>query len=154
MHPAIEAVPNVVLVESDLIFNQYHFHVAKLVYHRLSMMRYAEILMEKGIAVRYINAQSPLCHAEKLIAELSTQYKEIHIVEPEDDWLSRHIKAGLKGSSTDLKVHTNPNFLTPIDLGYQFFDQKKRYFQTDFYAFQRKRLNLLLDENQKPLGGN
>lgn len=153
LHPAIEAVPNVVLVESDLIFNHYHFHVAKLVLHRLSMVRYAEMLMQKGINVRYINAQSPLCNTEKLIAELSAQYQEIHLVEPEDDWLSRHIKGGLKGSSTDLKVYANPNFLTPIDIGYQFFDQKKRYFQTDFYAFQRKRLNLLLDENQKPLGG-
>lgn len=34
-----------------------------------------------------------------------------------------------------------------------FFSKKKTYFQTDFYTWQRKQRNLLLDEQQKPLGG-
>ncbi len=152
-NPAIDAAPNVIIVESDLIFNQYQFHIAKLVFHRMSMMRYAESLMKKGIPVRYINAQSPLSNAKNLFQDLCKSYTTIHVIEPEDDWLSRHIRAGLKGCSVDLKIHANPNFITPIAEGYQFFDQKKRYFQTDFYAFQRKRLDILMDENQKPLGG-
>lgn len=152
-HPAIEAAPNVVLVESDLIFNLYAYHVAKRVYHRLSMMRFAEKLIKKGIPVRYIDAQSPLSNAQKLFDHLSKNHTEIHVVEPEDDWLSKHIRAGLQGHSVDLKIHANPNFITPIDIGYQFFDSKKRYFQTDFYSFQRKRLNVLMDEQQKPIGG-
>ena len=152
-NPAIEAAPNVVLVESDLIFNQYQFHIVKRVFHRLSMMRYAEKLIKKGIPVRYIDAQSPLSNAKVLFNELSQNHTEIHVIEPEDDWLSKHIRAGLQGHSVDLKIHPNPNFLTPIKVGYDFFDTKKRYFQTDFYSFQRKRLNVLMDAQQKPLGG-
>jgi len=152
-NPAVEAAPNVVMVESDLIFNHYNYHIAKLVYHRLSMMRYAEVLIKKGIPVRYIDSFSPLSNAAKLFDELSQNHTEIHVIEPEDDWLSRHIRQGLKGHSVDLKIHVNPNFITPIELGYSFFDSKKRYFQTDFYAFQRKRLDILMDVYQKPLGG-
>ena len=152
-NPAIEAAPNVVLVESDLIFNHYNYHIAKLVYHRQSMMRYAESLIQRGIPVRYIDSFSPLSNATKLFDELSQNHTEIHVIEPEDDWLSRHIRKGLKGHSVDLKIHVNPNFITPIEMGYTYFDSKKRYFQTDFYSFQRKRLNILMDANQKPLGG-
>ena len=96
-NPAIEAAPNVVLVESDLIFNHYNYHIAKLVYHRQSMMRYAESLIQRGIPVRYIDSFSPLSNATKLFDELSQNHTEIHVIEPEDDWLSRHIRTGLKG---------------------------------------------------------
>jgi deoxyribodipyrimidine photolyase-related protein len=152
-NPALSAARNVVLVECDLIFNQYNFHVTKRIFHRLSMMRYAEELLKKGFKVRYIDADSPLSNATNLVAELAKTYKEIHAVEPEDDWLSKHIKNGLKGQNIKWVYHENPNFLTPNSVSYDFFKDKKRYHQTDFYAFQRKRLNILLDKNQKPVGG-
>jgi deoxyribodipyrimidine photolyase-related protein len=34
-----------------------------------------------------------------------------------------------------------------------FFKGKKHYHQTDFYIYQRKRLNILIDEDHSPLGG-
>lgn len=152
-NPAILATQNVVLVESDLIFNQYGFHINKRIFHRMSMMRYGETIIKQGFKLRYIEAQSPLSQAQTLIAELCTQYDTIHIIEPEDDWLNRQIKAGLKGHNVSLVTHTNPNFLTPLSLGNDFFNEKNRYHQTDFYAFQRKRLNVLLDQHGKPVGG-
>lgn len=152
-HPVVSSCNHVIIVENDLIFNHFDIHVAKLVLHRLSMMRYAENLIGKGVNVRYIDSRSPLSNAEKLFQDLSATYTKIHVVEPEDDWISRHIKKGISGSTCDLIVHANPNFVTPIGIGYDFFEDKKRYFQTDFYAFQRKRLNILIDKNQKPVGG-
>jgi deoxyribodipyrimidine photolyase-related protein len=35
----------------------------------------------------------------------------------------------------------------------EFFNKKKTYFQTDFYIWQRKKRNLLLEGKQQPIGG-
>ena len=44
--------------------------------------------------------------------------------------------------------------LTPEKIYPNFFrEDKKSFFQTSFYKQERKRLGLLLDENQNPLGG-
>ena len=35
----------------------------------------------------------------------------------------------------------------------QYFESKQKYFQTDFYTQQRKKLNILIDKDGKPEGG-
>ena len=42
------------------------------------------------------------------------------------------------------------NTLNDID---EYFQGRVRFSQTDFYAFQRKKLNILVDDEKKPLGG-
>jgi deoxyribodipyrimidine photolyase-related protein len=50
-------------------------------------------------------------------------------------------------------VYDTNNFLTSIQSAAEYFSTKKNYFQTDFYIWQRKQKNILLDQAGKPLGG-
>lgn len=152
-HPVLDPNRNTYIVETDLYFTQFSFHVSKLVLHRLSMQRYAESLIRKGYQVKYIDIQDSKSQTTHLFQYLSQHYNEIHVVNPDDDWLWKQAKQGLQESACTLIEHENPNYITPLRTAYEFFDSKKRYFQTDFYSFQRKRLKILWGEDNKPLGG-
>ena len=47
-----------VLVEHDLLFRQYAFHVQKLVLHRASMRRFADRLREAGREVEVVETDA------------------------------------------------------------------------------------------------
>lgn len=152
-HPALDKGNVVYMVETDLYFTQFTFHIAKLVLHRLSMQRYAEQLIKNGYKLQYISITDDKSNTAKLFQYLTGKYMDIHVVQPDDDWLWKEIKKGIQTTACNLHEHANPNFITSIAEGYAFFDTKKRYFQTDFYAFQRKRLNILWGDDDKPMGG-
>ena len=90
-----------------------------------------------------------------LIAEISESgTSNIHIINPTDNWLEKKISSALKLTSLNLIEYENPLFInTRKDLSKFFREDKKSFFQTSFYKQERKRLGLLLDENQNPLGG-
>ncbi len=152
-NPVLANAKQVIIVEEFLYFKQYNFHKLKLVFHRSSMMQYAERLISEGHQVQYIEANHQDSDARILFKELSKKYNSIHICNPSDDWLLKHIQRAIQTTSVDLIVHPSPNFLKPLDESHLFFNAKNRYFQTDFYALQRKSLNILMDENGKPQGG-
>lgn len=154
-HPALQAGRPVVLIEEFLFFKQYAFHQQKIALHRASMQFYRHWLQQHGYTINeYIEAIDTRCDIRHCLAYLATQQvKEIHLCDVTDDWLRRHITTTAAKHQLSLVWYTNPNFITPLPLAKDFFSKKKTYFQTDFYTWQRKRLNLLLDEQQKPLGG-
>jgi deoxyribodipyrimidine photolyase-related protein len=52
-----------------------------------------------------------------------------------------------------LHVYDTPNFLNTPQKVDEYFSKKKTYFQTDFYTWQRKQRNILLEKDGKPVGG-
>lgn len=152
-NPVLAHAKQVVLVEEFLYFKQYNFHKQKLVFHRASMMQYAEFLISEGHQVQYIEAHQELSDSRLLFKDLASRFNNIYICNPSDDWLLKHIQKSIQTTTVTLEILPSPNFLKPIDESHAFFNQKKRYFQTDFYSAQRKSLNILMDENGKPLGG-
>ena len=153
VNPTLEHVKSVVIVENDLYYNQFAFIKQKLVLHRASQRDYAEKLVGKGFSVQYIDAQDPLCNAKKLVHYLSQKYNQIHICEPSDNWLLKEIKDGAKTTAVEIVMYENPNFITPLQESHAYFQQRKRYFQTDFYNHQRKKYGILMDNEGKPVGG-
>ncbi|MBX9779206.1 MAG: cryptochrome/photolyase family protein [Chitinophagaceae bacterium] len=140
------------LVEESLYFNQYHFHPQKLILHRASMQYYKEWLSKKKKTIFYVNATEKNADSRNLIAHLQYRgYTDIHIINPTDNWLQKRIKAAAKNIS--IIWHESPNFINTTAENDIFFHQKKKYFQTDFYIYQRKKLDLLLDEKKNPIGG-
>ncbi|RFZ91801.1 cryptochrome/photolyase family protein [Mucilaginibacter conchicola] len=153
-HPAVSKSHEVYLVEEELFFNQYAFHKKKLVLHRASMQYYADHLREQGIKVHYIEATDKLCDIRKLILHLAKQgVDNIHYVHVADDWLEKRIVSACEKHNIGIKKYDTPNFLNSTDDVADYFDGKKTYFQTDFYIAQRKQRNILLEGNDKPLGG-
>jgi deoxyribodipyrimidine photolyase-related protein len=136
------------LIESDLYFSQYPFHQQKLIFHRSCLKYYQAFLESQGLNVRYVEAKSSDAVLKNLIKTLSSEgLSQINVFEPHDYWLKKQL---VEACQVPLFLHPSPNFLSqdPSVLG-----EKKTYFQTAFYIQQRKNLNLLIDSEQNPVGG-
>ncbi len=150
----------IILIEDPLFFTQYPFHKKKLVFHRVTMKLFAERLLEAGLKVTYLNfkdfsrgfgdtlketveALSSSSHAESVV---------FHAIDPHDDWIKRNLLQSSEQIGATLRLYPSPSFLTDLEEGLDYLN-KNAYFQTTFYIWQRRRFNLLLDSNKKPLGG-
>lgn len=153
-NPILTPKRMVFLVEEWHYFNQSNFHKEKLVLHRASMKFYEQYLRGKGYKVVYIEAIHDTNKCEKLI-DTFKNYKisEIHLVNPIDYWVSKKIQSSCQKNKIDLQVYDNPNFLNTAKGVNEYFNKKKTYFQTDFYTWQRKERNILIDNKGKPQGG-
>ena len=153
-HPAIKCNRPVFLLEEWHFFNQYQFHKEKLVLHRSSMKFYEQFLQEQGVVVHYIESIEIQNRCELLVEQLHANHiKHIHIVDPVDNWLLRKIKSSCDLLGVELTIYDCPNFLNTLNQVDAFFSKKKTYFQSDFYTWQRKSRNILLEKDGKPLGG-
>ena len=153
-NPAIQKNRQVFLVEEWLFFRQYNFHQQKLILHRSGMKFYESYLKEQKYSVQYIESTDTRNDISKLIEFLSLQkIKKIHITDVVDDWLNKRIKSVCKKHSISLTIHTTPYFLNTMEDADEYFNKKNRYFQTDFYTYQRKQRKLLLEVDGKPTGG-
>lgn len=73
-----------------------------------------------------------------------------------DDWLERALLSATE--IYDYVLHRSPSqlFVTPREFGIEFFKKRtgsRQFFMTDFYMWQRRRLHILVDDDDKPLGG-
>lgn len=153
-HPAININRPVYLIEEHLFFNQYKFHKQKIVLHRSSMKQYESKLKQQGYTVNYIEATQQVSRISELISKLrDTGVRTIHYCDPTDYLLNRRIEKSTSNYSLTKHVYQNPNFITELNEGKEFFSHKKHYHQTDFYIAQRKKLNLLIDDAGGPIGG-
>ena len=142
------------LVEEHLFFTQYPFHKEKLVLHRASMKAYEQYLLQNGFEVAYIDSTNELHDCRILIRSLARQKcTDISIIDPIDYLLLRRINRACISNNINLQVLESPSFLNTLSGTQNYFDSKKKYFQTDFYTAQRKQRNLLLTPDGKPEGG-
>ena len=160
-HPAIHKERMHYLVEDLLFFGDsrytHNFHKLKLVLHRATMQRYAAEVLGAG---RYqydtIEHHTIADRLDYVFARLHDEgYREVHLVNPDDYLLERRIKRYCKQYDLTLCWYDNPNFVTtPAQIADYWQDKDATdYHQTDFYTWQRKRLNILLTTEQKPIGG-
>jgi deoxyribodipyrimidine photolyase-related protein len=153
-HPALEAGREVFLIEEWLYFRQYNFHFQKLLLHRASMQFYKEWLAKKQYKVNYIETHETTSDCRELIDLLSNRHvRDIHIADTTDNWLMKRIRNACKKRGVNLFVYPTPNFLNTVEDTDHFFANKKTYFQTDFYTWQRKQRNILMESNGRPVGG-
>ena len=142
------------LVEEYLYFKQYNFHKQKIAFHRASMKFYEGYLQSKNIQVVYIDSFNELADVRKLIPYLKLQ--NIHAfeyIDTSDYWLEQRIRKACRTYNLVANKNRSPLFLNSSEKIASWFSGKKRMFQTDFYKHQRQSRNLLLDNNQKPIGG-
>lgn len=153
-HPALHKERPVYLVEEYLFFRQYNFHQQKLVLHRASMKMFANHIQKKVKAVHYIESIDKNADIRNLIARLESEgIREIHYVDSIDCWIEQRVQTAAKKSKIKLVKYVCPNFLNRLEDVADFFAKKKTYFQTDFYIQQRKERKLLLEKDNKPIGG-
>ncbi|MDA7681001.1 cryptochrome/photolyase family protein [Verrucomicrobiales bacterium] len=157
-HPALKlGIQKIILIEDSLFFGDYkyqnNFHKQKLWFHRASMKNYASWLEEKGLEVVYEehckNTDNLLDALKKLKSEKNSN---LIITETHDYELNRRLFNHALKLSLKLEILPSPMFLNSDEENTTYRNGKKRWFMADFYKFQRRRLNLLMEGDQ-PLGG-
>jgi deoxyribodipyrimidine photolyase-related protein len=144
----------VYLIEEFLFFKLYTFHKMKLAYHRASMKFYEQFLINKGIKVNYINSIDEISNIRKLISYIEKRgIQQLVYIDPTDNWLEKRIQKSANEIGISLLKLNSPLFINSSIENKQFFSNKKRFFQTDFYIYQRKKLQILVEEKDKPLLG-
>lgn len=141
------------LIEEYLFYKQYNFHKQKIAYHRATMKYYQDYLEQKGIDVVYIASDNPLSDIRNFGNEIkASTISEIHVIDPVDNWLNKRLHA--LSDLCIIKTYDSQLFInTEKDLSTFFKPSKKKFFQTTFYKQERKRLNILLDQHDEPIGG-
>ncbi len=153
-HPALAKAPVVFIVEEFLFFRQYKFHKQKLALHRASMKYYASYLQEKGLTVKYIEANDIVADVRQLIDHLAKAgTANLHLCDVTDNWLQKRIIKGCIKNNIRLIQYTSPGFLNSNEDIEQFSAGRTAYFQTAFYIQQRKKRKILLTPQGNPAGG-
>lgn len=142
-----------VLVEHDLLFRQYAFHSHKLVLHRASMRRFAERLREAGYDVEQVDSDgrssSRVATGRVLERLRPTRLAAYDVV---DDWLAQDLEATAADVGLEVEWRNTPNFLaTREQVREQVGDGGAR--MQHFYAWQRRRLDVLVEGDGAPVGG-
>ncbi|MCY1674159.1 cryptochrome/photolyase family protein [Pseudarthrobacter sp. SL88] len=144
-----------VLIEHDLMFRQYAFHSHKLVLHRASMARFARRLRSHGHEVAVL-ASHPSHTSRSQLGQLirSSRPRQVTWFDVVDDWLEQDLFAGLADGGYRMQagdVLETPNFLTDRRRIDEWFAGNPARMH-DFYVWQRRRLNVLVDGGG-PVGG-
>jgi len=145
----LDICDEIYVIEHSLFFGEKkyvsNFHKNKLVLHRASMRYFydEEIKCQK----HYIEFDTEL---EEVLKKLKNS--RIIVYEPKDFLLENRLNKLAKEYKIEIEFIPNPGFLTSPEIYNEYFDNHK-YFMTPFYIEQRKRLNILVDKNSKPLHG-
>lgn len=149
-HPILEQdCDEIYLIEDSLFFGDKHnplkFHKQKLVLHRASMQFYVNELSETGMNINYIEY-----NADKTITDILGEINAENIicVDPTDYLLERRLR---KYTGDNLTLLDSPLFINTREDNEQYLSDGKLFMQ-EFYKFQRRRLNILMDDD-KPTGG-
>ncbi|MCL5246817.1 cryptochrome/photolyase family protein [Cellulophaga sp. 20_2_10] len=154
--PLVATGDSIYIIEEYLFFKQYSFHKQKIAFHRATMKRYKDFLIEEHKCdVTYIASIGKTADIRTFILELQKDNIEhINYIDPTDNWLKKRIEESAAKAGIKTTIHTSPLFLnTEEDLASFFTADKKKYHQTTFYKEQRKKLDILIDENGEPEGG-
>ena len=117
------------------------------------MKYYEDFLKKKNKEVIYVNQHEIYSDITKFIPYLKTNgFNHINYILTEDNYLDKRILSISKEYSISINFLDSPMFLNKrSDL--DFFDKKKKkFFQTSFYINQRKKFNVLLKNDEKPVG--
>ncbi len=136
----------ILLIEDPRFFSAFDFHKQKLVFHRASLKSFEKLLGEKGYTTHYVEED-----LRETIQKMSISV--LHGTEFDDFSLKKRISSLAKDLNVKLEIVQSSNFLTDPNEFSSLFSGKKNLRFDSFYMYQRKRLDILLDERGKPLGG-
>jgi deoxyribodipyrimidine photolyase-related protein len=142
-----------VLVEPDLFFRQFAFHVHKLVLHRASMRSFQDRLGDAGFRVAYVESSADRSSDDALAAVLRDHGVDaVRVYDVVDDWLGRDLRRVCRDVGAHLDELETPAFLTTREQVEEIFGRYDKPRMQHFYQAQRRRLDLLM-EGGSPVGG-
>lgn len=153
-NPLFKRCDTIYLIEEWLFFKQYNFHKQKIAFHRASMKFYENYIQSQKIRAVYIDSLSEFSDIRKLIPHLkSAGIISFEYIDTTDFWLEKRIEKSCLSHNIKPTKIGSPMFLNSSEEIVEYYSEKKRMFQTDFYKYQRKNKNILIEKNQAPVGG-
>ena len=132
-------------------------HKLKILMFFLAMRAYHRELKEKGFSVIYKEIKDKDFkekYENKLISVIKkNQVSKVFLFEIEDKFFENRIKKISQLPGVSIEFLTSPMFLSKREKFSSFAKNKKFLMMGKFYQEQRRDLDLLLDENKKPIGG-
>lgn len=155
-HPAIEHGRSCLLLEDPMFFGNdsrwpMPMHKQKLVLHRASMAAYAD-----GLDDARIVGNPGSCKTDGIAwldAAIPGDATDLHFCDPVDGVVSRRLLHLAEVRGIKLHRHPSPNFLTPEDFLAKHTGGTRKPLMAKFYQAQRTRMNLLLESDGSPVGG-
>lgn len=137
--------------EDRMLCTHFKYHKHKII-HFLSSMRSHRDELKKIYDVTYFefDDKSYIDRLKEVIT--NNKIKNLSTYEIEDKFMRELIVNFCKEQKISLKIINSPGFLTSQE-EFSFYLQKNKLFMQSFYIWQRKRLNILLDDKEKPIGG-
>jgi len=157
-HPALHKSRPVYLLEDSLFFGDKHnpaqFHQQKLVLHRASMRAYADKLEHEGYETTYIDYDPEQTLDSALLPLAEAGVETLHYCDSVDYLVERRLQRFARRHSIELRSYETPMFLSsPQWLDEAFGNRSKKFLMADFYTKQRIRLGILIEDDDKPVGG-
>lgn len=157
-HPVLREKPEkVLLLEDSLFFGDAAYplqmHKQKLAYHRATMSHFAETLEKKGHIVQIVSYQQPKSGLGNLCKQLAkNKTSTVCVVQLHDFMLHKRLARACQCAGLNLQVLPSPAFINSDQENRQWRATRKRWAMSDFYSWQRKRLNIMMVDG-KPEGG-
>jgi len=151
-------VEHIALIEDSLFFGcdpewKYKFHCQKIIFHKATMKSYQEVLIEQGYKVIYIKHKRN-SRTENHLDYLSKKGFNHFLSFEAYDWsLEKRIKNFCIKNNYKLEVKKNDMFLTNNDIARETIKQKRIFGMQKFYKKQRQSLNILIEKDGSPTGG-
>ena len=158
-HPGLEEGPSkILLIEERLFFGDPDlfggFHQQKLWYHRATMKQFQRTLELDGFEVDYVEHCDDRNVLEDCLERLQKSgVTSVLVTEPHDHLVSRRMARFCKRFSLKLRVLESPMFLNTTEVNTTYRASKKRWFMSDYYKFQRRRLDVLIDDDEDKSNG-
>ncbi len=152
--PAID-IAHVLCREDMRLIAHEKFHVQRTVFYIAAMRCYADDLNKHGLNV----TREPLEPSEHSYAEHVVRWARahklavMHSFEIINKWQRVPLEEALREANIAYVAHPSPMFLTSTPQFAAYLKGSKRPFMKTFYERQRKRLNVLIHPDERPLGG-
>ncbi|MEM8637162.1 MAG: cryptochrome/photolyase family protein, partial [Pseudomonadota bacterium] len=157
-HPGLSEKPNqVVLIEEPLFFGDpvypANFHKQKLWLHRATMRRYETRLRNQGFNVSYVAYKKDAKLLRDTVADLQARgCNKLFCLDPVDFTAKKRLETAAAASDLQINILPTPGFINWAKDNNTWAQGRKRWFMAEFYKYQRKRLDVLMDGDE-PKGG-
>ena len=148
----------IALIEDSLFFGcdpqwKQIFHRQKIVFHKATMDFYAEYLRESGLNVIHIKHKRGTRTEENLNYLKEKGFNHFITYEAFDWSLEKRVKNFSLTNKINLEIRQSEMFITCKNLSEEIINQEKIHGMQKFYKNQRINLNILIESDGSPTGG-
>jgi deoxyribodipyrimidine photolyase-related protein len=141
--------------EDKNLASYFKFHKHKIVFFFSAMRAYRDELVKNNYRVHYemLDVHEKLAFEESLLNFIKTnKVEKIYHYEIEDKFFETRLKLFFGNLKCSVQEISSPMFLTTRKQFQNYLSTVKKPFMKSFYQDQRKRLDILIEDN-KPIGG-